>query len=234
MKKVNYLFIMLAFASLTACGLFNAKSFDETESGIKYRFHITTGNQKPDPGDILSLNMVYSIKDSVLFDNMLSGTPVYLPYLDPQYPGDIFEALSMMAVGDSATFLIDASNFYLYTAGMMEVPDFVKGIVNLRGKIIPVIDVRLKFRKNAVEYNDRTCIIVVDIQGVSIGLIVDRVAEVLSISDEYIVPPPSAKTGFQNRYIKGVGKVGDDVKLLLHCEKLLDDGELSFLEEAVD
>lgn len=126
MKNVNYLFILLVFASLTACGIFNNQNFDETESGLKYRFHVSTENEKPDPGDILSLNMVYSIEDSVLFDNKLSGMPVYLPFMDSQYPGDIFEALSMMSVGDSATFKIDAANFYLYTAGMMEVPDFVK------------------------------------------------------------------------------------------------------------
>jgi purine-binding chemotaxis protein CheW len=111
-----------------------------------------------------------------------------------------------------------------------EVPDYVKGIINLRGKIIPVIDVRLKFRKNALEYNDRTCIIVIDIHNVSVGLIVDNVAEVLSIPEDGIVPPPDIKTGFHNRYIKGIGKVGNDVKLLLECEKLLSEDEAETLE----
>lgn len=111
-----------------------------------------------------------------------------------------------------------------------EVPSYVKGIINLRGKIIPVIDVRLKFKKTAVDYNDRTCVIVVDIQNVSIGLIVDNVAEVTSISDEGIVKPPDAKTGFHNQYIKGIGKVGNEVKLLLDCEKLLSNEELETLD----
>ena len=111
-----------------------------------------------------------------------------------------------------------------------EVPEYVKGIINLRGKIIPVIDVRLKFRKEAMEYNDRTCIVVVDIQAIAVGLIVDQVAEVTTIPDENIVPPPDAKTGFQNRYIKGVGKVGSEVKLLLECERLLTDEEAEALE----
>jgi purine-binding chemotaxis protein CheW len=111
-----------------------------------------------------------------------------------------------------------------------EEPDYVKGIINLRGKIIPVIDVRLKFRKNALEYNDRTCIIVIDIHNVSVGLIVDNVAEVLSIPEDGIVPPPDIKTGFHNRYIKGIGKVGNDVKLLLECEKLLSEDEAETLE----
>lgn len=102
-----------------------------------------------------------------------------------------------------------------------ELPDYVKGIINLRGKIIPVIDVRLRFKKPAVNYNDRTCIVVIDISDVSVGMIVDTVAEVISIPENNIVPPPDGKTGFHNRYIKGIGKVGNEVKLLLDCEKLL-------------
>ncbi len=126
MKKINYLLIMLALGLITACGIFNTQKFDETESGLQYRFHVSTGDEKPEPGDILSLNMVYSIEDSVLFDNMLTGVPVYLPFIEPQYPGDIFEAISMLSIGDSATFKLDAADFYLYTAGMMEMPGFVK------------------------------------------------------------------------------------------------------------
>jgi purine-binding chemotaxis protein CheW len=114
---------------------------------------------------------------------------------------------------------------------MPEVPAYVKGIINLRGKIIPVIDVRLKFQKEPVEYNDRTCIVVVDIENISVGLIVDNVAEVMTIGDENIVPPPDYKIGFQNRYIKGIGKVGTDVKLLLDCNRLLGEDEIEDLNQ---
>lgn len=107
-----------------------------------------------------------------------------------------------------------------------ELPNYVKGIINLRGRIIPVIDVRLRFKKEAVEYNDRTCIIVIDIKNTSVGLIVDTVSEVLSMADEDIVPPPDSKTGFQNNYIKGIGKTEDKVNLLLDCEQLLSNTEL--------
>ena len=112
-----------------------------------------------------------------------------------------------------------------------ELPDYVKGIINLRGKIIPVIDVRLRFKKDLKEYNDRTCIVVIDIKEISIGLIVDNVAEVINIDDENIVPPPDIKTGFHNRYVRGIGKVGNQVKLLLDCDKLLSDEDLNNINE---
>jgi purine-binding chemotaxis protein CheW len=107
-----------------------------------------------------------------------------------------------------------------------ELPTYIKGIINLRGKIIPVLDVRLKFKREPKEYNDRTCIIVVDIMDISMGMIVDEVSEVLSIEEENIVPPPSIKSGFNNRYVRAIGKVGTEVKLLLDCDKLLKDEEI--------
>ena len=105
-----------------------------------------------------------------------------------------------------------------------ELPGYIRGIINLRGKIIPVMDVRLRFKKPYREYNDRTCIIVVDISDLSIGLIVDSVSEVLTIPDTEIVPPPDLSRG-ENRYIRGIGKVGGEVKLLLECARLLSEDE---------
>jgi purine-binding chemotaxis protein CheW len=109
-----------------------------------------------------------------------------------------------------------------------ELPDYVKGIINLRGKIIPVMDVRLRFKKSPIDYNDRTCVIVIEIFGISIGLIVDRVSEVMTIPDTEIVPPPEVSQG-GNKFIKGIGKVNNEVKLLLDCEKLINDNDLEQL-----
>lgn len=109
-----------------------------------------------------------------------------------------------------------------------ELPDYIKGIVNLRGKIIPVMDVRLRFKKPYRDYNDRTCIIVIDITDISIGLIVDSVAEVISIPEQEIVNPPDFSKG-NNRFIKGIGKAGAEVKLLLDCDKLLNNEVLENL-----
>lgn len=111
-----------------------------------------------------------------------------------------------------------------------ELPEYIRGIINLRGKIIPVMDVRLRFRKPYREYNDRTCIVVVDIMDISVGLIVDTVSEVITILDQDIVPPPDVNRGAGNRYIKGIGKVGSEVKLLLDCSRLLNDEDVESLE----
>ena len=93
-----------------------------------------------------------------------------------------------------------------------ELPDYIKGIINLRGIIIPVMDMRKRFKMPEQEYNDRTCIIVVDVEDISIGLIVDTVSEVITIEEENIVNPP-ATTKLGTRYIKGIGKVGNEVRL---------------------
>jgi purine-binding chemotaxis protein CheW len=114
-----------------------------------------------------------------------------------------------------------------------ELPEYIMGIINLRGKIIPVMDVRLRFKKEFRDYNDRTCIIVIDISEVSIGLIVDSVSEVLSIGEQDIVEPPRLNNGQHNRYIKNIGKVDNEVKLLLDCEKLLAENEIEELHEAI-
>lgn len=112
-----------------------------------------------------------------------------------------------------------------------ELPDFIVGIINLRGQIIPVMDVRTRFQKTFREYNDRTCIIVIRIEDVSIGLIVDMVSEVLNINSSDIVDPPNPKTGFSNKYVKSIGKVEDEVKLILDCVKLLEDKDVEDLSQ---
>jgi purine-binding chemotaxis protein CheW len=113
-----------------------------------------------------------------------------------------------------------------------ELPEYIRGIINLRGKIIPVMDVRLRFKKEFKEYNDRTCIIVIDAENILIGLIVDSVSEVLSIPSEDIVDPPDLNQ-HTNKYIKGIGKTGNDVKLILDCEKLLSEEEMDSLSNAI-
>jgi purine-binding chemotaxis protein CheW len=113
-----------------------------------------------------------------------------------------------------------------------ESPDYIKGIINLRGKIIPVMDVRLRFSKAQKEYDDRTCIIVADFSGMSVGLIVDSVSEVVTLEKENIVEMQSG-VGINNRYVNNIGKIGGNVILLLDSGKLLTGKEIEALGEAL-
>jgi purine-binding chemotaxis protein CheW len=114
-----------------------------------------------------------------------------------------------------------------------ELPDYMKGLINLRGRIIPVMDVRLRFKQAARDYNERTCIIIVNSGVINLGLIVDAVAEVITIPEQNVVAPPSLQGGTANRYIKAIGKVDDQVKLLLDCEQLLTAEAIELLQEAI-
>ncbi len=114
-----------------------------------------------------------------------------------------------------------------------EAPEHIKGVINLRGRIIPVVDVRLKFKKPPMEYNDRTCVVVVEAKDLLAGLIVDNVAEVVSIADEDVVEPPEYGISPQSRYIKGIGKADGKVKLLLDCDKLFHAEEEEVMRSAV-
>ena len=115
-----------------------------------------------------------------------------------------------------------------------ETEDYIKGLINLRGKVIPVIDVRLRFKQKPFEYNDRTCIIVINVKSMLVGLIVEKIAEVVDIKEDNILPPPTiGRTDkVQNKYVYGIGKVGNSVKLLLDPDKLLNDEDLSVVEQS--
>jgi len=102
-----------------------------------------------------------------------------------------------------------------------DTPPFIKGVINLRGKVIPVMDVRERFKMETRDYDDRTCIIVVDVDEITLGLIVDTVNEVVDIPETQIDAPPATHSGIESNYIKGMGKVGKKVKILLDVERVL-------------
>ncbi|MGD9733496.1 MAG: chemotaxis protein CheW [Desulfamplus sp.] len=115
-------------------------------------------------------------------------------------------------------------------------PDFVKGVINLRGKVIPVIDLRLRFAIPESEYTERTCIIVVEITAsygeMVIGIVVDSVSEVLNIKGENIEDSPSFGTSLDSQYILGMAKLEGGVKILLDIDKVLTSEELTLLEQS--
>lgn len=110
-----------------------------------------------------------------------------------------------------------------------DMPDFVKGVINLRGNVIPVVDVRTRFQMDPRPYDDRTCVVVVNIQETAVGLVVDTVNEVANIIPENISPPPKVRKGAGSRYIQAMGKVGTEVKILLDVQRLLYDDELELI-----
>ena len=103
-----------------------------------------------------------------------------------------------------------------------DVPDFIKGVINLRGKIIPIMDVRIRFGLPEQEYTDRTCIIVLEVDGVPTGIVVDEVSDVLEIMSEAISPPPRWKKMDEDEIvILGLGKLDDLVCTILDVQKFL-------------
>ncbi len=122
---------------------------------------------------------------------------------------------------------------YQEITAIPESVEFLKGLINLRGKIIPVIDVRLRFKQPEIEYTDRTCIIIVNYNSSVVGLIVEKIAEVVELVDENIIPSPSFGKAdkSENKYVYAIGKVGGSVKLLLDPDKLLNDEDLAVLNQ---
>ena len=115
-----------------------------------------------------------------------------------------------------------------------EVPAYVQGIINLRGKIIPVVDMRLRFGQEYRPYSDRTCVIIISVNDVLIGLIIDGVSEVLTIPENSIVPPPELKS-VRNRYVKNIGKLAEEkVVLLPDWKKLFSTEDEALLENMND
>ena len=114
--------------------------------------------------------------------------------------------------------------------------DFIIGLMNLRGKIIPVIDVRIRFGMEPLEYNDRTSVIVIDVKSTIIGLIVDEIDGVAAFADKEITPPPSVSDleSQARKYVFGIGRNVDEFRLLLDPDKLINGTEENSEENSED
>ena len=116
-----------------------------------------------------------------------------------------------------------------------QMPDYLKGVINLRGKVIPVVDLRLKFGMEAMDYTERTCIIVVEIEGdnrkIQMGIVVDAVSEVMNIKAGDIEDTPNFGSRLNTDYILGMAKIGGKVKILLDIGKVLGTEEITLLDK---
>lgn len=126
MKNGKLWTMALAMVFFFACASNADRGFKKTDSGIGYKIHEQGGGEKAQLFDILKMDMVYRVKDSILFDTRQSDIPMFLELIEPEFPGDIYEAFALLSVGDSATFIVDASDFFMMTAGMFELPFFVR------------------------------------------------------------------------------------------------------------
>ena len=125
--------------------------------------------------------------------------------------------------------------------GVMEItavphtPPYIKGVINLRGRVIPVLDLRIKFGMPPKEYDERTCVIVVEVQGrtdpVQVGMVVDSVSEVANIVAGEIEPPPSLGASRETENILGMAKLKGSVKILLDVNRVVGEGLLQQFEE---
>jgi purine-binding chemotaxis protein CheW len=104
-----------------------------------------------------------------------------------------------------------------------EQPEYLKGVINLRGSIIPVMDIRIRFEKELRAYDDRTCIIVVSIDDSPIGIVVDTVLEVLNISEEQIAEPPQFEDSSSNQYMLGIGHLEERLVIIVDCAALINE-----------
>jgi purine-binding chemotaxis protein CheW len=162
----------------------------------------------------------------------------------------ISEAVKAMAVkeGKYLTFILANEEYGIgilrikEIIGMMPItavpqtPEFIKGVINLRGKVIPVMDLRLRFGMPSLDYTERTCIIVVEIDGqtgtVQIGIVVDAVSEVLNIRAEDIEATPSFGTRLNTDFILGMAKMNGGIKILLDIDRVLSSAETALVAEA--
>ncbi len=150
--------------------------------------------------------------------------------------------------GKYLTFVLDEEEYGIgilkikEIIGMMPIttvpqtPEFVKGVINLRGKVIPIVDLRARFGMDTIDYTERTCIIVVEIEGpagmMMIGIVVDAVSEVLNIKGEDIEDTPTFGTKLNTDYILGMAKMEGGVKILLDIDRVLTGDEIAVLEKA--
>ena len=108
-------------------------------------------------------------------------------------------------------------------------PAFIKGVINLRGDIVPIVDLRIKFNVGEATYNDFTIVIMLNIQERIVGIVVDGVSDVIRLSEEQVLPPPEFGVAFASRYLHGLADVDDNMVILVNIESLITSEELGLV-----
>lgn len=146
------------------------------------------------------------------------------------------------AAGEYLTFVLGAEAYGLEILKVQEIrgyeavtqiantPDFIKGVVNLRGKIVPIVDLRIKFHLGKIEYDEFTVVIILNLNGRVVGIVVDGVSDVMALKDEQIRDVPSLVSNIDTKYIVGLASVEEQMFILVDIEQLMNSQEMALLD----
>lgn len=151
---------------------------------------------------------------------------------------------NVSAAGEYLTFLLGSEEYGLEILKVQEIrgydavtqiantPDFIKGVVNLRGKIVPIVDLRIKFNLGKVEYTEFTVVIILSLNHRVIGIVVDGVSDVMALNEEQIRDVPSLVTNIDTQYIIGLASVEEKMLILVDIEQLMGSQEMALIDSA--
>ena len=146
------------------------------------------------------------------------------------------------AAGEYLTFVLGEEEYGLEILKVQEIrgydavtqiantPDFIKGVVNLRGKIVPIVDLRIKFHLGKIEYNEFTVVIILNLHGRVVGIVVDGVSDVMALKDDQIREVPSLVTSIDTKYIVGLATVEQQMLILVDIEQLMSSQEMALID----
>lgn len=147
-----------------------------------------------------------------------------------------------LTAGEYLTFILGGEEYGIEILKVQEIrryeavtkiantPDFIKGVINLRGSIVPIVDLRMRFNLNLVEYNEFTIVIILSFSKRTIGIVVDGVSDVLDLSQSQISPVPELVSNIDTKYLKGLGSVDDRMLILMDIEQLMSSQEMALVE----
>ena len=147
--------------------------------------------------------------------------------------GDDREFLSFVLGGEH--YALDITTVkeirgYEQVTKIANAPEFIKGVMNLRGDIVPVVDLRIKFKVGEATYNEFTIVIMLSVDDRIVGIVVDGVSDVIRLSDEEMLPPPEFGVAFDSRYLHGLADVDETMVILVNIESLINSNELGLVE----
>jgi purine-binding chemotaxis protein CheW len=153
-------------------------------------------------------------------------------------------AKASVAAGEYLTFILGEESYGIEILKVQEIrgydavtqiantPDFIKGVVNLRGKIVPIVDLRIKFHLGKIEYNELTVVIILNLNGRVVGIVVDGVSDVMALKEDQIRDVPSLVASIDTKYIMGLATVEEQMLILVDIEQLMSSQEMALVGNA--